>query len=474
MQRTCSVIFLLFWLTASAVAQQVLTFDAWKTRCMSTPANRELKGRIPAKEQLPIAEYRVVLAQARRLLEHYRQGAMSEPENWVGNQPTQSEFFDIARTYFTRPSLPFQPFTQKVAIEPGSKIIFHGDFHGDIRSFISTLDWLSDQDYLDGFKIKNRKTYLVFLGDYVDRGSYGVEVIYTLMRLKLENPDNVFMVRGNHEDFQMTTAYGFLREGQMKYGRQFNPLPIWRIYDFLPVVIYMGTGSNYVQCNHGGMEPGYDPTSLLGVDGNQRFQLLGDLKQIAFAKEHPEWLKKESEATKLMAASRLSDFRPKSPTSPAPIGFMWNDFSLFARDPGLAFNPSRLAFLHGQASTKYLLQQGSVPNARIRAVFRAHQHSSVPNPMMQRLVVSRGVFRHWQHNDRASQSVPAKAGLETMVETTASRPIPDDSVWTFNVSPDSVYGAGNDYSFDTVGVLETSESFADWRLKVVNVLVSSK
>ena len=41
---------------------------------------------------------------------------------------------------------------------------------------------------------------MVFLGDYTDRGSYGVEVMYVLMRLKVENPDQVWMARGNHED----------------------------------------------------------------------------------------------------------------------------------------------------------------------------------------------------------------------------------------------------------------------------------
>ncbi|GIS58315.1 MAG: hypothetical protein CM1200mP2_05400 [Planctomycetaceae bacterium] len=98
-------------------------------------------------------------------------------------------------------------------------MIFHGDFHGDIRSFISTLEWLNRSGRMSGFRIKRPNTYLVFLGDYTDRGAYGVEVIYTLLRLKLANPKRVFFVRGNHEDFQLTARYGFLREVRAKYGR---------------------------------------------------------------------------------------------------------------------------------------------------------------------------------------------------------------------------------------------------------------
>ena len=37
---------------------------------------------------------------------------------------------------------------------------------------------------------------------------------------------------------------------------------IERAYDFLPVVIYTGTGTKLIQCNHGGMESGFNPEKL--------------------------------------------------------------------------------------------------------------------------------------------------------------------------------------------------------------------
>ena len=331
---------------------------------------------------------------------------------------------------------------------------------------------------MDGFRLKENKpdsnTYLVFLGDYVDRGSYGVEVLYTLMRLKLANPDRVFMTRGNHEDFEMTARYGFLREGQMKYGRAFDPLPLWRVYDFLPVVIYLGVGGDYMQCNHGGMEPGYDPRSLLAVEGEMRFQLLGELKQKSFAKENPNWLRGASKATLAMASEKFADFTPRSPMSPQPIGFMWNDYFIFGDEPVIGFNAARLAFNHGQVSTEYLMEAASSPFAKLRTVFRAHQHSSAPNPAMNRLIASRGAFRHWQSKDSIDKANLDKNALREVVELPKERHIPEGSVWTFNVSPDSVYGAGNNYAFDTMGILSTADAFENWRLQVVNVDVSVK
>ncbi|MFQ6011790.1 MAG: metallophosphoesterase family protein, partial [Nitrososphaerales archaeon] len=40
---------------------------------------------------------------------------------------------------------------------------------------------------------------IVFLGDYGDRGLYSIQIYYILLRLKTLFPDNVILMRGNHE-----------------------------------------------------------------------------------------------------------------------------------------------------------------------------------------------------------------------------------------------------------------------------------
>ena len=42
----------------------------------------------------------------------------------------------------------------------------------------------------------------------------------------------------------------------------------------------------------------------------------------------------------------------------------------------------------------------------------------------------------------------------------------DGAVYTFNVSPDSYYGAGNQYDFDAFGRLLLKARFEDWKLQV--------
>src|SRR4030042_4334047 len=72
------------------------------------------------------------------------------------------------------------------------KVVFVGDTHGDLEASQQVI-----QQYL-------KKPYrIVFLGDYVDRGDYSEENIQYLLGLKMKNPEEMFLLAGNHEGFMV-------------------------------------------------------------------------------------------------------------------------------------------------------------------------------------------------------------------------------------------------------------------------------
>jgi hypothetical protein len=58
----------------------------------------------------------------------------------------------------------------------------------------------------------------LFNGDFVDRGSFSLEVILTLFAYKCLFPDRLFLARGNHETDNMNKVYGFEGEVKAKYS----------------------------------------------------------------------------------------------------------------------------------------------------------------------------------------------------------------------------------------------------------------
>jgi hypothetical protein len=235
-------------------------------------------------------------------------------------------------------------------------------------------------------------------------------------------------------------------------------------------VLYIGTAGNFIQCQHGGMEPGFDPRGLLDFPGNIAFQFLGDLNQRRFLDAHPEWIVPWTGASRSLVQKELRDFRPEDPISPTVLGFMWNDFSVLRNEPEFSIFPGR-AYVYGPKATRFLLKQAQTQRSALQAVFRGHQQSPRPDPLMNRLLASRGIFRHWQDAESVLESGSSIDELAKHLEAGAIRVVPPSSVWTFNVAPDSVYGEGNHYTFDSFGILKTAKDFADWRLRVVNIEV---
>lgn len=124
-----------------------------------------------------------------------------------------------------------------------SQAVVVGDLHGqftDLQRIFARLGRPGSDDKL-----------WLFLGDYIDRGPMGLEIVATLLALKLRHPDHVYLLRGNHECSEITLMFGFCGECQRR-----STLAAWeavmQAFDALPLAAVLNGG---VFLCHGGISP---------------------------------------------------------------------------------------------------------------------------------------------------------------------------------------------------------------------------
>jgi hypothetical protein len=105
----------------------------------------------------------------------------------------------------------------KYILPKNANIISFGDFHSDIHSLQIALLDLQEMGVFNNEWVLTDTYYLVLMGDLVDRGPYGVEIMYLIYNLFIINNTEeykVIILNGNHEE-QNTYGTGW---GQSDYG----------------------------------------------------------------------------------------------------------------------------------------------------------------------------------------------------------------------------------------------------------------
>jgi serine/threonine-protein phosphatase 2B catalytic subunit len=147
--------------------------------------------------------------------------------------------------------------TEPNVIKVKDPLIIVGDLHGQYYDLLKMLDMGGPPDDYQ----------YVMLGDYVDRGSFGCEVVFLVFALKLIYPKRIWLLRGNHESRQMTEYFNFRSEAESKYDTS-----VWEeimlTFDHLPVAAIVNGKFLSV---HGGIGP-----DMKSIDAIQKVNREGE------------------------------------------------------------------------------------------------------------------------------------------------------------------------------------------------------
>lgn len=115
----------------------------------------------------------------------------------------------------------FEKEPRLIRLPSKGKAVFVGDTHGDLDASEKVI-----------FHYLKSSYRIVFLGDYVDRGEDSEANILFLLQKKVEYPEQIFLLSGNHEGFMVKALYpanfweSLSIERREVYGRIFSKFPL--------------------------------------------------------------------------------------------------------------------------------------------------------------------------------------------------------------------------------------------------------
>ena len=159
--------------------------------------------------------------------------------------------------------------TDSTVVSIPSPVKIFGDIHGQFNDMLAFFDRFGRPHAAVG---DIEEVHYLFLGDFVDRGAYSLEVVTLLFALKVNRkkkkkknlfkvkknkkvlyPDRVLLIRGNHEVRAINKSFGFFFECQRRLP-QCAPEDVWEAvndaFDWLPLA---GLISGLILCVHGGI-----------------------------------------------------------------------------------------------------------------------------------------------------------------------------------------------------------------------------
>lgn len=299
----------------------------------------------------------------------------------------------------------FQPFIEKITVQPGKRLFNFGDLHGDIDAVERAIEQLQAQGVLDKNDTLAPGNHIVFAGDFVDRGPASLRVVCRLMELKIKNPQHVHLVRGNHEDPEINEEHGFFEELKRTYPEHHEVVKqqMQLLYNTLPTLLLVCAHNqegliHAMHISHGFIDIGLELHAIL--QSNARYQafttLYGSLQLMRLQKHNKrakeyyfENNEQKGRVNEHLAAHKTVD-------RPTQSGHLWNDVAAHGTHTAYTDVSQRGGLSIGERLTQDFFAGHTTKQYRLRYGLRAHQHND-SMPGVYQNVRNAGLYK-WPSN----------------------------------------------------------------------------
>lgn len=247
-------------------------------------------------------------------------------------------------------------------ISNGSQIYVQADIHGDLASLVSLLHIFRQSNFLDETYTCRPGFYMVFLGDYLDRGLNSIEVLSLLLLLRMKNPNTVYLLLGNHE-----SEFGSFRSEGLNSFFQTNKTILNECFSTFPWALCVGSSTvtskgirEYVHFSHALFSPAIAGISFLR--GHDSVFPICDKPLMAISILPPS---RKAQAAFQSLVAKFGAI----PSALTPLGYLWSDVEEVSapssRGLGYVFSPDDI---------HTTLQASKNATIKVCACIRGHQH----------------------------------------------------------------------------------------------------
>lgn len=206
--------------------------------------------------------------------------ALLQPTTWQPDNDPNSFFMSAAEVSRLCDLVLDVFMSQDMVLKLRAPIKVYGDVHGQFLDLLRLFArYKAPTDGEDGDI--DSMDYL-FLGDFVDRGSFSLETICLLFALKVKYPTQIHLIRGNHEDPTINAIYGFGDECRRRLGEEpEDPDSCWnkfnKAFEWLPLGAVI---EDKILCVHGGI--GGSVNTVAEIQAMQRPLHVAQIPQTPF------------------------------------------------------------------------------------------------------------------------------------------------------------------------------------------------